>query len=70
MPPQSMVLLGITNLRVLGMRGVVRILCLLRNQGWVKLLVAIDVSRVNVLRRLAVGLLCSVNTSDGYSSDV
>lgn len=39
------------------MRRVVRILCLLCNQSWVELLIAIDVSRVNILRWLAVGLL-------------
>lgn len=41
-------------LRVVGMRRVVRVLCLLCNQSWVELLVAVDVSRVNILRRLAV----------------
>ena len=52
-----------TYLRVLRMRRVVRILCLLCDQSWVELLVAVNVSRVDVLRWLAAGLLGSVSSS-------
>lgn len=42
------------------MRRIVGILRLLCNQSWIELLVAIDVSWVDILRRLAVGLLGSL----------
>lgn len=36
------------------MRRIVRILCLLRNQCWIELLIAIHIARIDILRRLAI----------------
>jgi hypothetical protein len=46
---------------------VVRILRLLRDQCRIELLVAADISRIDVLRRLAIGVLSRVSFSDTCS---
>jgi hypothetical protein len=51
-----------TYLRMLGMRRIIRILRLLRNNRWVELIAARRVSSIYVLRGLAVGLLHAVRT--------
>lgn len=42
------------------MRRVIRILCLLRNQRRVELLIAIDIAGIDILRRLAIRSLLKI----------
>lgn len=49
-----------THLRILRMRRVIRILCLLRNQRGIELLVPADIAWIDVLSRLAIRALLDV----------
>lgn len=52
---------GLSHLRVLRMSWVAGVLCLLCDQSWVELLVAVDVASIDVLRWLTILSLCSVS---------